>query len=276
MLANLILSYPRNERVTIIAHSFAGNIVSRASTHLFVMLEKLCAPLSSRPIREILEKAYQELKERPPVTAASFVMPLPGQQLHGGLDNTVTLRQLSNIQEAVTKFIASGGYSKKNIIDRAIYLGTPVDEERFPPRMDVIGSLINLYSAGDRVQPVIGFYQRAYKDHAHIANVQVLVKQKGVSLPVNPSHGGVHAPIIGRWLLLLPEVLAHYNDAEHNFKAFAYGKKGIIEFDEQRGPRYIPSHQRKQYLASINQHPVKLKKPNAVPVKPGTVTEVVP
>ena len=45
------------------------------------------------------------------------------------------------------------------IIDRVYALGTPIDMEDYAPNMNVIGNIINLYSKGDKVQPVLGFLQ---------------------------------------------------------------------------------------------------------------------
>lgn len=250
-LAKLIMSYPRHERITIIAHSHGGNVVNKASIALFDPVEKMLSGLSSRPVRDQLQKAYAALADLPPVmTTAHYVTPLP-VPLYGGFDYTYTLREVPGIKAAIDWCKESKAFAKKNIIDRAIYLGTPVDENLYAPQMDVIGSLINMYSHGDRIQPIIGFYDRRYKGHEHITNLQVLVKPNGARLPHAPNHSAIHAPYIGRWLLLFPEVLAFAEGSGNNFKQFAFGKDGLVLFDENTGPRYFPQTEAKRYLQSL-------------------------
>ncbi len=252
-LAKLVLSYPRNERITIIAHSHGGNVVNKASIALFDPVEKMLGQLSARPIREELQIAYAALAKLnlPAIhTAASYVMPIP-TPLYGGFDYTYTLREVAGIKAAIESYKQSSSFAKTNIIDRVIYLGTPVDESFYAPQMDVIGTLINMYSHGDKIQPIGGFYDRRYKGHEHISNIQVLVKVAGNRLPQAPSHSAIHAPYIGRWLLLFPEVLSFADTAGNNFKQFAFGKDGLIIFDEATGPRFFQQAEGKRYIQGL-------------------------
>lgn len=250
-LAKLILSYPRHERITIIAHSLGGNVVNKASIALFDPVEKMLGGISSKPVRDALEKAYIALEHDHPIhTSASFICPVP-VPLYGGFDYTYTLREVPGLKAAIEEYRASAACKKKNIIDRAIYLGTPVDELMYAPQMDVIGSLINMYSHGDRIQKVGWLFDRRYKGHEHISNIQVLVKPAGCKLPHAPSHSAIHAPYIGRWLLLFPEVMAHADVLGNNFKQFTFGKDGLILFDETLGPRYMPQPEAKRYLQGL-------------------------
>ena len=121
--------------------------------------------------------------------------------------------------------------------------------------MDVIGSLLQLYSFGDNIQPVAGFFGRTYKQHPDIANVEVLVKEKYHGGPFGPDHFGIHMPLIGKWLLLVPEVLKYSNAPNHNFHKFAYGKNGVIVFDEAKGPQYMLEHEKNAYLAKYKTMP---------------------
>ena len=250
-LAKLILSYPRHERITVIAHSLGGNVVNKASIALYDPVAKMLGGISSKPVRDALEAAYIALEaDHPMHTSASYVCPLP-VPLYGGFDYTYTLREVPGLKAAIEAFRGSPAFKKKNIIDRAIYLGTPVDELLYAPQMDVIGSLINMYSHGDRIQKVGGLFDRRYKGHEHISNIQVLVKSAGSKLPHAPSHSAIHAPYIGRWLLLMPEVLAFADITGNNFKQFAFGKDGLILFDETTGPRFFPQPEAKRYLQGL-------------------------
>ena len=250
-LAKLILSYPRHERITIIAHSLGGNVVNKASIALYDPVAKMIGGISSKPVRDALEKAYVALEQDHPIhTSASFICPVP-VPLYGGFDYTYTLREVPGLKAAIEQYRASHAFKKKNIIDRAIYLGTPVDELMYAPQMDVIGSLINMYSHGDRIQKVWWLFDRRYKGHEHISNIQVLVKPAGSKLPHAPSHSAIHAPYIGRWLLLFPEVMANADVSGNNFKQFAFGKDGLILFDETTGPRYMPQPEAKRYLQGL-------------------------
>jgi hypothetical protein len=254
-LAQLILSYPATDRVVVIGHSHGGNVLNKATQELFDPLAKICGGLSSRPIREIIEQMYQSIKTRPAQTVAELVVPVP-MQMHGGFDYTYTLRAIPDIKMAIDAYKISPVYEKKNIIDCAIYLGTPVDEHQYKPCMDVVGNLINFYSSADRYQTVIGLYDRCYKKHPQVANLEVFVKEKHINAPVSPNHFELHMPLIGKWLLLVPEVLKCSQHAAHNFKKFAYGRNGVVVFDEAKGPIYLQENERDAYLAKFKRVPV--------------------
>ena len=240
MLAKFLMSLPRNERVTIIAHSNGGNVVNIASAILQQPVEKICGQFGAASVADVLEAAYSKLNDIPIPTTGAFVVPLP-TTLYDGLDYTHTLREVPMIKGAITDYRAK--LRKVNIIDRAIYLGTPVDMQVYPPQMDVIGTLINLYSQGDSIQQVAGLFSRNYPPHPRRVNLQVFMKRHDRALMTSPSHSDLHVPYIGRWLPYIPEVLAATDQGNNNFKDFAFKQDGIVIFDENTGPRYCRTKQ---------------------------------
>ncbi len=238
-LAWLILSYPRNERITVIAHSNGGNVVNAASRALFDPIAKICCQFSSRPIKEILDMAYAKLDDKPVATAASLVVPMPGT-LHDGFDYSYTTRQSLGIKQAVDDCIARTLFKKQHIIDRVIYLGTPVELEHFAPQMDVIGTLVSLYSEGDKIQTAAGMFARRFPLMPRVTNIQAQVKIKGNPTIIDPGHSHLHSSLIGQWLLHIPEVLMSFDGPRNGFDQFEFNKNGTVIFDEATGPRYLP------------------------------------
>lgn len=101
-------------------------------------------------------------------------------------------------------------------------LGTPVNPASYMPNMNVINRFYNLYSFEDKVQPVLGFYERTYPHHPRIANIRVFVECK------EPSHKELLTTMIASWLPKMHEDLA--KEKIGNFHHFDFSSPGVIYF----------------------------------------------
>lgn len=110
-------------------------------------------------------------------------------------------------------------------------LGAPVCREQYVPNMHIVRYFYNLFSAGDMVQPVFGWYNREYIQHTRIANLKVMVEN------YDPGHSGLHHKLIGEWIPFLHERLAMSRLG--NFEKFDFEKPGIIYFAENCAPKYL-------------------------------------
>ncbi len=219
-LAKLILSYPVQEQITIIAHSHGGNIVNVASTEISARLQDLNTSFSQLSLTQLLDLVYQRYQEKPYEPASSFFA-LPTHHVDD-LELIATIRTMAPHQ-------------KKYPIDMVYMLAVPIDQKQFRPSMNVIGNILNCYSSGDFIQPVLGYYGRKYPSHERISNVEVSFKDHA-SYEKNPGHSQIHSSIVGKWLLYIPHTLAHA--ARGGFDAFNFGVDGKIVFDIAAGPLF--------------------------------------
>lgn len=81
-------------------------------------------------------------------------------------------------------------------IDCAILLGTPVNTTHYYPHMQTIVKLVQLYSLGDAIQAVGGFYDRIYPLQDRICNILLTIQDS--ERRTDPSHSQLHAPIIAQ------------------------------------------------------------------------------
>lgn len=79
-------------------------------------------------------------------------------------------------------------------IESLITLGTPVCYYVHIPPMQRIKTLYNLFSYGDRVQPVVQVFGRVFNDHPKIYNIQL--QCNGMS----PTHGQMHSVLVAKYL----------------------------------------------------------------------------
>ncbi len=199
LLAWLMLSYPAQEHIVLVGHSHGGNVVNYAT-----------------------QVAYKELEKRLHETSE-----LQPQAL---MDLVATLRTTAISEK--DKALALG---RTWLIDKIYLLGTPVGVKDCYPRMEIVGSVLNLYSRGDYVQQVLGMYGRTFPQHGRLANLELTT---GTTMQgrQQPGHFKLHSSAIGHWLLSIPESLAAAKSG--NFENFEYGD-GIINFDRDTGPVYI-------------------------------------
>jgi hypothetical protein len=103
--------------------------------------------------------------------------------------------------------------------------------------MQVINNLINLFSTGDYVQPVLGLYGRQFPPQDRLINIEVTLKDHEKKSIKHPGHFKLHHSCIARWLLYIPDVLAAQKIGD--FQKFTYDRVGAIMFDPQNVPTYF-------------------------------------
>jgi len=144
----------------------------------------------------------------------------------------------SNVAIVASQELAKLEKNKHRI--KIIYaLATPVDPTVYMPNMDVIDYFYNLFSLNDMVQPVMGFFYRAYPTHERIANIRVMINGK------EPSHGDIHHPLLAQWIPRLHDMLTH-NECS---PLFAMYTPGIIDFRDMAKPQYTLDIERETLLA---------------------------
>lgn len=190
-LIRLIESYPEQEEKILIGHSHGGNIINLASR--FIGRVDL-SPFNEDKLKEIVQSLEDPVQyydqKRPQNNKKTNDITVPG---HPGLSVTPTTRDVT---------------SKKYLFDEVYLLATPVDIVRFKPNMNVIGCLYNFYSTGDLVQTIGGSYDQAYKhDQDGIFNFSIMLKNSGHFGSDYPTHSTIHGPVIGYWILHVPELV---------------------------------------------------------------------
>lgn len=218
VLAKLVVSYPPQESIIFVGHSHGGNVINKATQLLFDPLPDILAQASSRPLADILATAQAQTTSNASVTQTYCPKANPNQHFYV-LDFSPTLRQ-----------------DRRYLIEKIYLLGTPVCVEKYHPQMQVVRCLINLFSEGDLIQPVLGLYQRQYPLHDRIANLEVSVQRDRECQLVNPGHSELHDRLIGRWLLYIPDLLQ--KQGLDNFECFSYGIDGHITCNENSHPHY--------------------------------------
>ena len=121
--------------------------------------------------------------------------------------------------------------NSSTLISRAFLLGTPINEKLFKPSMNTIKELCLLYSKSDFVQPVGGLYARTLSYHPRHANIKIWINGSG------PDHSDMHHPLIGSWILSIPEGLKNTNAS--GFDLFSWGVDGGINFCDNQLPEYF-------------------------------------
>ena len=222
VLVKLIESYLGRDKIILVGHSHGGNVINKATQLLYDRLSDILAEVASSSCTDILSLAKMQLAASNliPQNPASYLIPAPIPHHYSQtLDFKPTLRE-----------------KKIYPIERVYLLGTPVCPQRYFPQMGAIAALINLFSEGDRIQTVLGMFDRRYPPHDRIANVSVSFKQ-GISYQsISPGHSELHDMLIGHWLINIPDMLK--GDGVGNFERFSYVHDGHITFDEKSHPLY--------------------------------------
>lgn len=249
-LAKVILSYPPDEEKILIGHSHGGNVIIFAS--------------------HLLHQAHTETSSDYEFLSSLIVQADTNQQPqnspHGLLhDYLPTLRnkkakeQLRKIVLEAIDDIKRSSLEYKNctleksaspfLIKKVYVLGTPVEPKKYYPNMNIINTFISLYSTGDFVQPVFGLYKRTYPLHERIANLSVWLDGSGSFIrPNKPAHHELHHPLIGEWILAIPEILQEQKQG--NFEVFSCNQNGLLSFKKNKTPTYHV-HKNKKSLRTL-------------------------
>jgi|GEM_PF-2366327 len=190
-LAALILSYPESEKIQLVAHSHAGNVVALATQFLKKSIE---TPVATREVTEM----WPTLQEASDLVG--LVCTTQDRELLRAA--IVELAVFSRAKYTKTRSVETEG--KK--IQRVYFLATPVDVSRYACEMSMVETCYALFSKGDLIQPVAGFYQRIFPQGPRFLNIEVvmLVSDKKYQ---TLGHADLRKPRIGSWLLLLPYLI---------------------------------------------------------------------
>lgn len=240
ILAQLITSYPDNERIITIGHSHGGNVINIASQ----LLHKLISH-GTPAVQADVSPIVLEIPHLVTTTDLHLLTTTRTGSQAQGLTRQLIITEEQPFQNLMdqafeelrslnTKFLTR---SKSNyFIEFSYLLGTPVNMSKFWPHMETIKNMILLYSDGDMIQPVLGMFEKSYPHHNRRANVKVKLytsDQNGKA----PSHTDLHHPSIGKWLLCIPNILTQLRIG--NFNQFKFGMDGKINFYSEKEPDYF-------------------------------------
>lgn len=233
MLAQLIMSYPETEKIILIGHSHGGNVITVASQLLYKITHHSTTSQENTINQIFLEFPSTVLEQRPEwTTTHRSTVAQPG-----------TKEFITLMEESVHELLRKYGYfltrnsRPLSININAYLLGTPVDMSRFWPHMEIINTLILLYSDGDSIQSVLGTFQKHYPTHQRRSNLKVKL-HLAPNHTSAPSHTDLHHTLIGRWLLCIPQVLSTMKVG--NFDNFKLGVDGEVTFYPHQHPIYLP------------------------------------
>lgn len=218
VLAKLIMSYPAGAPIILVGHSHGGNVINRASQLLYNPLLEILAQATSKPLAEMLASAHAQLLANPISHQKPISIPIPQLEFNE-LDVCPTFRR-----------------NKGYLIDKIYLLGTPICTERYYPEMKIVGALVNLFSEGDLIQPVLGMYRRRLPSQPRVANVSVIFKSYQKNSMLKPGHSALHDPVVGQWLLHIPDELMQKGIG--NFQRFSYSTNSQITFDALSHPLF--------------------------------------
>lgn len=239
MLAQLITSYPDNEKIITIGHSHGGNVINIASQLLYKLTSHeaptVQADVSSIVLEVPLIVTTTDLHLLTTTRTGSQAQNLAHQLI---INEEEPFQNLMNQAFEELSSFSAKFLTRSNVdypIDFSYLLGTPVNMGKFWPHMETIKKMILLYSDGDMIQPVLGMFEKSYPHHDRRANVKVKLYTSGQSCKA-PSHTDLHHPTIGRWLLCIPNILTQLKIG--NFNQFRFGTDGVINFYSEQEPNY--------------------------------------
>jgi hypothetical protein len=206
MLAKTISSYPEEEHIVLIGHSHGGNVINYATQILYNQ--------QNNKENQNINQAAEALLDVTPTTRAAE-------------DSEKELKKIDNTSDTKQK--------KQYLVDKVYLLGTPVDVHAFAPNMNIVGSVINIFSEGDMVQTVLGLYHRCYPLQERLTNVELLFKSKDKK-NIKPGHRKLHDELVARWVMLIPDSLSATKTGHFDF--FKYGVNAHMIFDPVGDPEY--------------------------------------
>lgn len=225
-LAELIISLPPHIPVRICAHSNGGN-VSAYATMLLAALYQTQTTVTTVPQEELpesLKKPFQEKKLTKNRTCLYDLAPTTERTLEKTFAH---LKQLFN----------EGTRLRRTLPDYPIqtvyFMGTPLNTNLFDVDMSVVRHVINLYSRGDIIQPLVG--KQTLPPHERRANLQALLHHAAAEEPCDPCHKNIRHPSVGQWLLGLENLIAGKESA-----ALDALQSGVITFYEDKAPSFKP------------------------------------
>ncbi len=211
------------QEIWIIAHgTFAKNSAwSKPGGDFYTTLKQHIAPHAH--IYEInwSGKNSDTAREEAGIAAARFIKTImqPGDRLHGvGHSHGGNVLILAAHQLAKEK--------SPLYMESLFTLGTPICTKSYLPDMSHIKYLYNLFSYGDRIQPVMQIFQRVFPEHERIFNIQV--QCNGLC----PTHMQMRQPLIAQHLPHISKLIK--NQKKPLLIHFFDKKKAIVILDSTR------------------------------------------
>ncbi len=198
-LVKRILELPPHAQIILLAHSNGGNVCAYA-TMILAELYRNLEPTDEAPA--LLKQPFEEIKLTKNRNFVSEIAP----HLDTLIDTTFTQLQAT---------IDVKHYLKRTFPEYPIQLvclmGTPIDVNRFDINMQIVKHAINLFSPADFIQALVG--KQLLPEHERRANIQAQIHDTEQEQPQDPCHKNIRNPLIGKWLLDLPAIVASKESA---------------------------------------------------------------
>lgn len=236
-LAELLLALDSDEPITIVAHSNGGNLC----LYTTLLIKELLNHQAQLAAGDGAVRSVQPVPTR-------LLQPFQSPRRMNNHSADASIHEcVATCFERLKKQIAHKPLrSDREHFIKAIYLmGTPFNIETFPVDMDVVEHVYNFYSINDFVQGFAG--DRHLPNHERMANLHVSVTDQHTCeecldeddepldehTTINPCHGCLHAPLVGRWFLHIPELIQAHPETTGV-------QDGHVWFHPEQAPRYEP------------------------------------
>ncbi|MGD1997619.1 MAG: hypothetical protein PVJ92_01750 [Candidatus Dependentiae bacterium] len=198
-LATKVLGIDDGKELILIGHSNGGNVISYMTTLLNAAQET--AERGDTNLNELYEP-FEELLQTKGFEPRNYVNSVISKKITAAYAD-LSAQAKKHIRRSTKP---DGTHDTKPLITRIFMLGTPINTDRFYINMNVVQEVINLHSDADRIQTFVGD-AKLPDEHHSVANLHVILSHDGKKYP--PCHQRIHHEIVGKWLLHLPEKLAH-------------------------------------------------------------------
>ncbi|MFH1643657.1 MAG: hypothetical protein ABIA74_00580 [bacterium] len=227
-LAKLVIDFAKKgeKEIVLVGHSYGGHVIKAASQLLDDFIDDLTMyGVESEPVLDLTttsspdkKNIEEEQKEKEELQAFFAV----------AKEEVQKYKEKVGIQETKAQ--------KDYLIDSVYTLGTPNNIPDYVADMDIIGHLYNFYSKGDLVQEIVGDVLLPEPKHERAVDLSIEIKNKGWLGWGLPNHREIHAEIIAKWLLYIPNYLIQ--EKIGNFENFTFNATGNICFAQNKMPIY--------------------------------------
>ena len=205
-----------DEEVIVIGHSNGGNVLAYATALLKAAVQLAHSPEKIEALVENLTQNFNDEETR------SIQQPSPQMLV------TAALQKLAPLMPTITK----GPTKRKYFISSMFLLGTPINTKRFAIDMDMVKHVYNIHSENDYVQTLAG--SAKLPSHKRVANLHLTFEHDSETF--NPNHYELHSPLMGTWILSIPQAIKDQQTHKHRFVL----KDGEIIISHKNGVLYQP------------------------------------
>jgi hypothetical protein len=231
-LAKIILSYPENEKLTIIGHGHGSNVINFATQLLFDPTQDLTETntydnASNYPeVSILISQAYNEANTQKTPQPETTLLVKKAIETIGKLRSEKMELQEQIIQKQ----------HKKLYIEKVCLISPPVDIKKFAPQMKIIQHVYNYYSTSE---PTINLFdhEKTYPKIERLVNFKIQFLNTESFILYNPTPIEIINPILARWILFIPEKLQE--EKIGFFENFTTLKDAKIQFKEGKRPVYL-------------------------------------